>query len=270
MNMLLPTILFLAFCLWTLFHWQTLPTLLKNESEEEHWPLSIHHTATPARMVIMTLLYTLFSYSLLFILSRILMLFLSAALAPWVALAILIGSHFAPYMSGLCAYVRYFFQRHLFFPSLPSHQEDSIIRTLMSQAPEGKTTAKEISYLHNLIRGEFKAIHAFNLMALKNEGQLVKREFKKMRLSGLIENETPTPDEQQQMRFHLYACYRLLTRITLARHWAGRDRRRAFRRLGYTINTGDGEIYARCRRLKHAITQLVLHRGHHHGVKAKR
>lgn len=266
--MLLPTILFLAFTLWALYHWQSLPALLKNETEEEHWPLSIHHTATPIRMVVITLLYTAFAFCLLFTVSRMVGLFLSPTLAPWVALVILLAAHFTPYLSQLSGYVRYFFQRHLFFPALPSHQEDSIIRTLMSQAPKDKNLAHEIEYLHRLLKKEFNGtVHAINLVGLKNEGKLVKFEFKKMQHQGLLENTNPTDDEQQQMRFHLYSCYRLLTRMTLARYWAGRDRRKAFRQLGYTINTGDGEVYAKCRRMKHSFTHHVLHRDH--GVKAK-
>jgi len=266
--MLLPTILFLTFTLWALFHWQSLPALLKNETEEEHWPLSIHHTATPSRLVIITLVYSVFSFCLLYSVSKFLSMFLDPKLAPWVALAVLLAAHVTPYLSRLSAYVRYFFQRHLFFPSLPSHQEDSIIRTLMSQAPKDKNLAHEIEYLHELLKKEFKStVQVINLVGLKNEGKLVKFEFKKMLHQGLLTNADPTVDEQQQMRFHLYSCYRLLTRMTLARYWAGRDRRKAFRRLGYTINTGDGEIYAKCRRVKHSFTHNILHRDH--GVKAK-
>lgn len=265
--MFFATIFFLAFALWTLFHWQELPELLKNETADEQWPLSIHHTATPSRLITITLLFSVFSYSLLKLLNLLISLVMPAALSvwtPWICVGLLIAAHFTPYLSGISSYVRYYFQRHLFFPSLPSHQEDTIIDTLMSQAEKEKGLTKEVQHLQDLLKDQFKAtIHVFNLVSLKREHKLVRREFKKMRHKGLLENEQLSSTEQQQLRFHLYSCYRLLTRITLARYWAGRDRRRAFRNLGYTINTGDSDLYSKCRRLKYSVSHYLLHREKH-------
>ncbi len=267
--LLLPTIVFLAFTLWTLYHWQALPELLANEASTEHWPLSIHHTATPLRMMIVTALYSVFAYVLLMLMTLVIHSLWPTNYSAWIAVAVLITAHFIPILSGLSAYVRYFFQRHLFFPSLPSHQEDSIIGTLMAQAPRDNNVAKEIKYLHQQIHGEFRTpLHVINLVGLRNEQRLVKREFKQLRHKGLLTNVSLTHEEQQQMRFHLYSCYRLLTRTILSRHWAGRDRRKAFRRHGYTINTGDGEVYAQMRRIRHSFMHYLLHRNHHGGIKS--
>lgn len=259
--MLLPTIVFLSFALWTLFHWQELPDLLKNETADERWPLSIHHTATPIRLVTVTLIYSAFSFALLNACVWLFERLGGESLAPWFAVLLLISLHFAPYTSRMSAYVRYYFQRHLFFPSLPSHQEDAIVDTLMKQAKNQNCTAREIKHVQKLIKNQFKTtIHAFNLMSLKNERKLVRREFKKIRHKGLLENADLNELEEQQLRFHLYSCYRLLTRMTLARYWAGRDRRKAFRNLGYTINIGDGDVYSKCRRIKYSVSHYLLHR----------
>lgn len=259
--MLLPTVLFLCFTLWSLFHWQELPKLLKNETEDERWPLSIHHTATPIRLLSTALLYALVSVLLLNAMTMVLAMFINSEWLGWMSAGLLIGLHFAPYSSRLSGYLRYFFQRHLFFPALPSHQEDAIIETLMKQAGENESTSHEVLHAQQQIKRQFKStIHAFNLVSLKNERRLVKREFKKIRHRGLLNNPTPTESEQQILRFHLYSCYRLLTRMTLARYWSGRDRRRAFRDLGYSINIGDGDIYAKCRRLRFSVSHYLLHR----------
>ncbi|NIB39645.1 hypothetical protein HBA55_08615 [Pseudomaricurvus alkylphenolicus] len=260
--MLTVTIIFLAFTLWTLFHWQTLPELLTNESEGEPWPLSIHHTATPIRLVVMTLIYAGWSYFLLYVMTSLLENIMTPERASWLALALLIGAHFFPYLSGLCSFVRYFFQRHLFFPSLPSHQEDQIIGVLMGQAVKGGNLRKEIKHLQKLLKQEFRSpIHAFNLVGLRNEHKLVRQEYKSLRRKGVLKQRELDEWERQLLNFHLYSCYRLLTRITLARYWAGRDRRRAFRELGYLIKIGDGDIYAKARRLKYALWNILLH-GH--------
>lgn len=259
--MLLPTLLFLSFTTWSLFHWQTLPKLLKNETEDERWPLSIHHTATPTRLLIVTLSYAGLSVFLLNIMTTCLSKITDYQWLGWISAGLLIGLHFAPYSSRVSSYFRYFFQRHLFFPALPSHQEDAIIETLMNKTGEKDSIANEVLHVQKQIKFQFKnTIHAFNLMSLKNERRLVKREFKKIRHRGLLNNPTLSEAEQQILRFHLYSCYRLLTRMTLARYWSGRDRRRAFRGLGYSINIGDGDIYARCRRLKFSVSHYLLHR----------
>lgn len=256
--MLLPILLFLVFSLWVLLHWHTLPGLLRMSSDKETWPLSIHHTATPLRLAVIVCCYGGFAVGLLLVLVQLLKLVLPPAYAPWVALAALIGAHFAPYLGKLSAYVRYLFQRHLFFPALPSHQEDAIIRTLMAQAPQDRQLAEEIKHLHHLIRREFGGtIQVMNLVSLKNEARLVQSEVRKMQHMGLLDKSELREDEEQEMRFHLYSCYRLLTRMTLARYWAGRDRRQAFRRMGYLINAGDGEVYATCRRVRHWFTQSL-------------
>lgn len=256
--MLLPILLFLVFSLWVLLHWHTLPGLLRTSSDQETWPLSIHHTATPLRLAVIVVCYAAFAVFLLLVLTMLLELLLPREYAPWVALVLLIGAHFAPYLGRLSAYVRYLFQRHLFFPALPSHQEDAIIRTLMAQAPRDRQLAEEIEHLHDLIRREFgSTIQVMNLVSLKNEALLVQSEVRKMRHQGLLDKGDLGEEEEQQMRFHLYSCYRLLTRMTLARYWAGRDRRQAFRRMGYMINAADGEVYATCRRVRHWLTHSL-------------
>ncbi len=259
--MLLPIVLFLCFVVWTLFHWQELPKLLKNEAADDRWPLSIHHTATPIRLITVTGLYMLLSYLLLQGVLSGLSKFIPLPLAEWASAGLLIVLHFAPYSSRLSSYIRYFFQRHLFFPSLPSHQEDAIIDTLMGQTRSSKGLTDELIHLQQQIKQQFKTtIHVFNLVSLKNEKRLVRREFKKIRHRGLLTKSELTNAEEQLLRFHLYSCYRLLTRMTLARHWAGRDRRKAFRDLGYNINIGDGDFYSKCRRLKFSISNYLLHR----------
>ncbi len=259
--MLVPTVVFLAFSLWTLTHWQELPELLKNESADERWPLSIHHTATPIRLITVTAIYCLFCFALMSVVKNGLAVLIDVNLATWFAPGLLITLHFLPYSSRLSSYVRYLFQRRLFFPSLPSHQEDAIIDTLMKQATQHENHAEEIQHLHQLIKAQFKTtVHVFNLTSLKNEKKLVRREFKKIRHRGLLENPDMNEFEQQQLRFHLYSCYRLLTRMTLARFWAGRERRKAFRDMGYSINIGDGDIYSKCRRLKYSLNHYLLHR----------
>ncbi len=259
--MLVPTIVFLVFSLWTLYHWQELPDLLKNESADERWPLSIHHTATPIRLITVTAIYCLFCFALMNAAAQGLALLVDMNLAKWLSPALLVALHFAPYSSRLSSYVRYLFQRRLFFPSLPSHQEDAIIDTLMKQATEHENHSEEIQHLHQLIKAQFKTtLHVFNLASLKNEKKLVRREFKKIRRRGLLSSTEMSSVEQQQLRFHLYSCYRLLTRMTLARYWAGRDRRKAFRDMGYSINIGDGDIYSKCRRIKYSLNHYLLHR----------
>ncbi|HEB29008.1 MAG TPA: hypothetical protein ENI05_14865 [Porticoccus sp.] len=259
--MLLPTLIFLSFAFWTLFHWQELPELLKNESEDDKWPLSIHHTATPIRLVLVTTIYMAFSYSLLFVLNSLLKLEISPSYSPWLAIVILICAHFTPYMSGLCSFIRYFFQRHLFFPSLPSHQEDYIISTLMTKAHHSTGLCNEIKHVHTLIKQEFNSgLHVFNLVALKQEKQLVRYEFKKIRNKGLLEKTVLIESDRQQLEFHLYSCYRLLTRITLARFWSGRDRRRSFRDMGYVVSATDGDIYAKSRRAKYILIHMFSHK----------
>jgi len=259
--MLLPTILFLSFALWTLLHWQELPKLLRDETADERWPLSIHYTATPVRFITVASLYALLSILLLKATSIGLSQFSPSNVVGWVSASLLIGLHFAPYSSTLSSHIRYFFQRHLFFPSLPSHQEDAIISTLMQQAHTHDSLANEVLHLQTLIKQQFKiTTHTFNLVNLKNERKLVRREFKKISRRGLFTNPELTDAEQQLLRFHLYSCYRLLTRMTLARYWAGRDRRKAFRNLGYNINIGDSNVYSKCRRLKFSINYYLLHR----------
>jgi hypothetical protein len=259
--MLLPTTLFLTFGLWTLFHWQELPKLLRDETSDERWPLSIHYTATPVRLITVTSLYAVMSFLLLKSTAWSLSHFTPSNLVHWFSVALLIGLHFAPYSSKLSSHTRYFFQRHLFFPSLPSHQEDAIISTLMQQANTHESLSNEVLHLQTLIKQQFKTtLHAFNLVSLKNERKLVKREFKKIRHRQLLNNTELTDAESQLLRFHLYSCYRLLTRVTLARYWSGRDRRKAFRHLGYNINIGDSNIYSKCRRLKFSISNYLLHR----------
>lgn len=256
--MLLPTLLFLVFSLWVLLHWHTLPALLCNTSAREAWPLSIHHTATPVRLIVILLCYAAFALCMLYALTALLSLLLTPALAAWTAPALLIAAHFAPYLSRLSAYVRYLFQRHLFFPALPSHQEDTIIRGLMAQSFQDNNLAAEIEHLHHLIRQEFGGtIQVMNLVGLKKEARLVQCELKKMRRQGWLEKSELSEEEKQQLSFHLYSCYRLLTRMTLARYWAGRDRRQAFRRMGYVVNTGDGEVYGKCRRLRHWLSHSL-------------
>ncbi len=259
--MLISLAIFLAFTLWTLFHWQELPELLKNESANERWPLSIHHTATPLRLIAITLLHSAFNIVVFYVVHKVVSTIWDSPLSPWLTLALLLTLNFVPYGSKLVAYVRYFFQRHVFFPALPSHQEDAIIKTLMDQAEHDANTISEINRLHDLLKRQFRGyLHAINLRSLKDERSLVRREFKQMRFRGMLEADQLTPIEVQQLRFHLYSCYRLLTRLILSKHWSGKERRRAFRNIDYTINIGDGSFYAQCRRLKHSFNRRVIHK----------
>ncbi|MYM63630.1 hypothetical protein [Pseudomaricurvus sp. HS19] len=262
--MLLPTIIFLVFAVWTLFHWQELPELLKNEAIGVEWPLSIHHTATPLRLLVMSGLYLVFALSLFYVCVCGVRLVWDSKWAAWLVLAVLIVAQFAPLSATLASYIRYLFQRHLFFPPLPSHQEDAIIETLMSQAEHEGDQLSEIEHLHKLLKQQFRSgLSGPSIMSLRDEKALVRREFTQMRSSGLFQSHKLSDIEKQQIRFHLYSCYRLLTRVILSKHWAGRDRRKVFRDLGYSINTGDGSFYSNFRRMKYSVNHYVLHRKQH-------
>jgi len=251
--MLLPTSLFLLFSLWTLLHWQSLPELLRNESGEDHWPLSMDHAAIPIRLWLVIGGYTLLSGLVFSALCRLLV-FLDKAsplggAAAWGALAILVFAHFVPSSASIITSIRYFFQRHLFFPVLPSHQEYKMIRQLLTLHEKKESIADELSHVYTLLEKEINSpMHAFSMAMLKNEWQLVhaKYEQTKFEIIPTAENETNEP----RLRLQLYSCYRLLVRLTLTRHWSGKGRRREFRRLSYCINSGDNVIYGSTRRMK--------------------
>ncbi|BFM14707.1 hypothetical protein R50073_08900 [Maricurvus nonylphenolicus] len=257
--MLLPTILFLIFTFWTLRHWQSLPELLQEDEGDNRWPLSMDHATTPTRLWLVSGCYALFSYILFWGLNKLLVLLGVGTWAPWWALGVLVVAHYLPYLKTVCAFIRYFFQRHLFFPVLPSHQEYPLIHQLLEQQQGQECITKELDHVYGLLKQEFNtSIHAFNIVALKEEWQLVRAEHKNIRrkvLSGVICETT-----EQQLRLQLYACCRLLVRLTLARFWSGKERRKEFRRLGYCINTGDGALYGSTRRLWFGLWKNVFSR----------
>ena len=263
--MITPLILFLAFSLWTLFHWQDLPSLLRDESETDQWPISIHHTATPLRIAVVTSAFTVFCVLLYGVTYYLVSDYTNVVAAGYLTVTLLISAHFLPFVSGLCSFVRYFFQRHLFFPALPSHQEDHIIRSLMTKAEAYGHVGAEIENLHNKLKDRFRGgVHALNVASLKNEYAEVCQEVRQLRHRRLTTDEALQSANQPQLKFHLYSCYRLLTRLTLSTHWSGRERRRAFRSLGYSVNASDGDIYARLRRLKHVLVHIFTHNRRHH------
>lgn len=268
--MLLPTTLFLIFTLWTLRHWQSLPELLADDESDNHWPLSMDHAATPVRMWLVSGCYALFSYTLLVGMSEVISYLGGGIQAPWWALAMLVAGHFMPYVTEVCKIVRYFFQRHLFFPVLPSHQEYKVVHQLLEQQTGQESVSKELSHVYGLLKQEFNtSIHAINIVALKNEWQLVRAEYKSVKRKALLGVSCEVTE--QQLRLQLYACCRLLVRLTFARFWSGRERRREFRRLGYCINTGDSAIYGSSRRIRFGLwNQLMGRRLKRFKVKASR
>jgi len=251
--MLLPALLFLSFTWWTLLHWQALPELLRDDPEDDLWPLSMDHVATPIRLFLVVGGYTLLSYLVFSGLCGFLVGLGNGTVlqgyAAWVALSILICAHFVPYLASSFTRVRYFFQRHLFFPVLPSHQEYKMISQLLVLHERKGSVADELNRVYTLLKKEVNSpVHAVRVAILKGEWQLVSAQHKNVnfeKISG-VENSAKV----QQLRLQLYSCYRLLVRLTLARYWSGKGRRREFRRLSYCINSGDNAIYGSTRRMK--------------------
>lgn len=257
--MLLPTVIFLLFTFWTLLHWQDLPELLQDEEGDNRWPLSMDHAATPIRLWVVSGCYALFSYIIFSGLSDLLIYLGAGVSSPWWALGALVGAHFIPYLAVAFTVVRYFFQRHLFFPVLPSHQEYKIVHQLLGQQAGQESVVKELSHVYGLLKQEFNAsIHAINIVALKDEWQLVRAEYKNVKRRALV--GTSCEVTEQQLRLQLYACCRLLVRLTFARFWSGKERRREFRRLGYCINTGDSAIYGSTRRIRFGLWNQLMRR----------
>jgi len=251
--MLLPALLFLSFSLWTLLHWQVLPELLRGESGGERWPLSMDHAATPIRLWLVVGGYALLSYLVFSGLCEFLTILDKTSLlegyVAWGALSILICAHFVPYLASSIIRIRYFFQRHLFFPVLPSHQEYKMISQLLVLHERNGSIADELSHVYTLLKKEVDSPgHSIRIAALKSEWQLVRAQYKNIKCEDVPGFEGS--GKEQQLRLQLYSCDRLLVRLTLARYWSGRDRRREFRRLSYCINSGDNALYGSTRRMK--------------------
>jgi len=251
--MLLPELLFLSFILWTLLHWQALPELLRDESADDAWPLTMDHVATPIRLWLVAGGYALLSYLVFSGLCRFLVVLDKASVldghAAWLALILLICAHFLPYSASGFTRARYFFQRHLFFPALPSHQEYKMIRQLLLLHEREGSIADELRHVYTLLKKEVNSpVHALRTAVLKSEWQLVSAQYKNIKCEEIPGIKSSV--QEQQLRLQLYCCYRLLVRLTLARYWSGKSRRREFRRLSYCINSGDHAIYGSTRRMK--------------------